>query len=226
MPPAPAYSWFCVLHTCGEILHHAAHIRAQQVSPHIAHALVKTAAPTANGRESTPTTPEPSAPQANSQGSTSRASTDVLSVSPMGLSLDIPASAPERGKDIPVRSPLVPDLSPGAKITSDFAQAALRQPVTEALPTTALLDDPQVLPSPHGGNKSLPSSASFRESSSQKPPVVHAKIDGPTKEADSQFEGESSPSASLYSQPVLPPDTLQVCLVEYNYGQYFLLMNR
>jgi len=33
MPPGPAYNWFCVLYSAGEILSHAARYRAAQVIP-------------------------------------------------------------------------------------------------------------------------------------------------------------------------------------------------
>lgn len=33
MPPGPAYNWLCVLHSVGDVLYHAAHIRASQVAP-------------------------------------------------------------------------------------------------------------------------------------------------------------------------------------------------
>lgn len=33
MPPGPAYNWLCVLHSVGDVLYHAAQIRATQVAP-------------------------------------------------------------------------------------------------------------------------------------------------------------------------------------------------
>jgi hypothetical protein len=39
MPPGPAYNWLCVLHSCGEIVYNAAHIRAEQLAPRSAQRL-------------------------------------------------------------------------------------------------------------------------------------------------------------------------------------------